>query len=120
MCLVFGEKKDPEEDVVRFIEDTVRSQLCEIVRTLPCTIQRARADGTTQVIQARTAAARRGSRQLGVEDLLFLMRADHAKVSRLRAYLGWKDVRAKVREAETDDGPDPVEPIVPEGALISF
>lgn len=32
MCFVFGEKKDPDEDVVRFIEDTVRLQLIEMVR----------------------------------------------------------------------------------------
>lgn len=30
-------------------------------------------------------------------------------MSRLRAYLAWRDVRAKVRESDADDGPDLVE-----------
>ncbi|KAK4705001.1 transcription initiation protein SPT3, partial [Phenoliferia sp. Uapishka_3] len=93
MCFVFGEKKDPEEEVVRFIEDTVRLQIGEML------------------IQARTQASRHGSRHLSVEDLIFLIRHDRPKVNRLRTYLSWKDVRQKVKDSEADDGPDPVEPV---------
>lgn len=61
------------------------------------------------MIQARNQAARRGSRHLAVEDLLFLIRHDRTKVNRLRTYLSWKDVRQKVKDLEMEDGLDPVE-----------
>ena len=56
-----------------------------------------------QILQARSQALRRQSRVLAVEDLLFLIRHDRAKVARLRTFLSWRDVRAKVRESEQDD-----------------
>ena len=48
----------------------------------------------------------RGARFLAVEDLIFLIRHDRAKVNRLRTYLSWKDVRKKVKESEADETPE--------------
>jgi transcription initiation protein SPT3 len=53
-----------------------------------------------QVVQARALAIRRSSRYLSTEDLIFLIRHDRAKVTRLRTYLGWKDVRKKAKDTE--------------------
>lgn len=50
-------------------------------------------------------AARRGVRSIGVPDLIFLIRHDKAKVSRLRTFLSWKDVRKNVKDSE-DKGAD--------------
>jgi transcription initiation protein SPT3 len=58
-------------------------------------------------VQARALAARRGSRYLSTEDLIFLIRHDRAKVTRLRTYLSWKDVRKKAKDTEGgNDGAD--------------
>ncbi|ORY55312.1 transcription initiation factor IID, 18kD subunit-domain-containing protein [Leucosporidium creatinivorum] len=87
MCYVFhGEPKEGGEDeVVQYLEDVVRAQLGEVVQ------------------QARTQAARRGARHLGVEDLIFLVRHDREKLNRIRTYLSWKDVRKKVKDSEGAD-----------------
>ncbi|CEQ39707.1 SPOSA6832_01270 [Sporobolomyces salmonicolor] len=93
MLYVFCGIKEPDEDTVQYIEDVVRSQMVETV------------------IQARAQATRRGSRFISVEDVLFLVRHDRAKVNRLRTYLSWKDVRKKTKEKETeaDDDIDGIE-----------
>ena len=55
-----------------------------------------------------------------MDDLIFLIRHDRAKVNRLRTYLSWKDVRKKAREDGKDDGQDvEVEDLAqgPEGAM---
>lgn len=44
---------------------------------------------------------------MSVEDVLFHMRHDRARVQRLRTYLSWKDVRKKVRDSEQDDSAEP-------------
>ena len=49
-------------------------------------------------------AAKRGSKSISVEDLMFLIRHDKAKVNRLRNYLSWKDVR---KNAKDQDGAAP-------------
>ncbi|KAI5477816.1 hypothetical protein MNV49_005900 [Pseudohyphozyma bogoriensis] len=84
MCYVFGEK-DPAEEIVQYIEDIVRLQLAEMVA------------------QAKAQAARRGSRQLSIEDLLFLIRHDPSKLHRLRTFLSWQDVRRRIKESQTED-----------------
>lgn len=67
-----------------------------------------------QVGQARQHATRRGSRFLGVEDLIFLIRHDRSRVYRLRTYLGWREVRRKTREAEHADAGGELEYIMDE------
>lgn len=58
--------------------------------------------------QLRTSselAARRGSKSITVNDLFFQIRHDSAKVSRLRTFLSWKDVRKNVKDSD-DKGAD--------------
>ena len=44
---------------------------------------------------------------MGLEDLIFSIRHDRAKVNRLRIYLSWKDLRKKAKEQEgTEEGPE--------------
>ncbi|GAO51939.1 TFIID-18kDa-domain-containing protein [Saitoella complicata NRRL Y-17804] len=80
MMYVSGEIADPLPEVTGLVEDIVRSQVVEL---LLCATQQ---------------SARRGSRSIGVEDLIFIIRGDKAKVSRLRNYLSWKDVRKNAKE----------------------
>lgn len=50
-------------------------------------------------------ASRRGSKSIGINDLIFQIRHDQAKVSRLRTFLSWKDVRKNVKDSD-DKGAD--------------
>ncbi|KAG0165030.1 Transcription initiation protein spt3 [Apophysomyces sp. BC1034] len=92
MMFVFGEVADPLQETTLLVEDIIRSQVIEII------------------IQATAQAARRNSRYLSAEDLIFLMRHDRAKVNRLRSFLSWKDVRKNAKDASGD----PVEEMVDE------
>jgi len=56
------------------------------------------------VIQSKRLAARRSSKSLSPEDLLFLIRYDRSKTNRLRTYLSWKDVRKKAKDQEPGSG----------------
>ncbi|GAA6026937.1 hypothetical protein JCM8097_005978 [Rhodosporidiobolus ruineniae] len=79
MVYVFTGQREPDDDLVHFLEDTTRAHLVDL-------------------------AQRRNSRSLSVEDLLFLVRHDRAKVNRLRSYLSWKDVRKRrIMEPEADE-----------------
>ncbi|GAA5888216.1 hypothetical protein JCM6882_000325 [Rhodosporidiobolus microsporus] len=100
MVYVFTGIRDPDEDLVNYLEDVTKTTVSEMV------------------IQARAQATRRGSRFLSVEDLVFLVRHDRAKVNRLRSYLSWKDVRKKrVMEPEADEELDGMEEPVSDKAL---
>ena len=50
--------------------------------------------------QCTAQAARRGVRSISTDDLIFLIRHDKAKVSRLRTFLSWKDVRKNVKDSD--------------------
>lgn len=65
------------------------------------------------MLQSRALSARRSSRFLSPEDLIFLIRYDRAKVNRLRTYLSWKDVRKNAKDSGGDAGA--AGPDVPEG-----
>lgn len=67
------------------------------------------ADGQ-QLTQATALANRRGARSISVADLIFLIRHDKAKVSRLRTFLSWKDVRKNVKDSDDKGGADPGDP----------
>jgi transcription initiation protein SPT3 len=45
-------------------------------------------------------AARRGVKTISTDDLIFLIRNDKAKVSRLRNFLSWKDVRKSAKDSD--------------------
>lgn len=109
---VCGEVADPLQETTLLVEDIVRSQVIELVK---CTEE---SDGPfdlveltcgLQVIQASAQAARRNSRFLSAEDLIFLMRHDRAKVNRLRSFLSWKDVRKNAKDASGDQVDEMVE-----------
>lgn len=82
MMFVSGETNDPPPETVALIEDIVRSQVVEIL------------------VQSSAIARRRGARSIAVEDLIFLIRHDKAKVNRLSEYLSWKDVRKNARDQD--------------------
>ncbi|KAH0607524.1 uncharacterized protein H6S33_002558 [Morchella sextelata] len=94
MMFVSGETGEPNAETTGIIEEIVRGQVIEML--LQCTSQ----------------AARRGSRSISTDDLIFLIRHDKAKVSRLRTYLSWKDVRKTAKEQDPNGGagaPDPAD-----------
>ncbi|CAG8597069.1 11565_t:CDS:2, partial [Ambispora leptoticha] len=90
MMFVFGEVSEPNPETVMLVEDIVRSQVIEII------------------IQAAAQAAKRGSRYMSAEDLIFLIRHDRAKVNRLRTYLSWKDVRKNTKESGGQDAAEEI------------
>ncbi|KAF3942272.1 hypothetical protein ABW19_dt0203677 [Dactylella cylindrospora] len=84
MMFVSGETGEPSPETTGIIEDIVRGQVIEML------------------IQATAQAARRGSRSISTDDLIFLIRHDKAKVSRLRTYLSWKEVRKTAKDQDKD------------------
>ncbi|BGP46173.1 Transcription initiation protein spt3 [Rhodotorula kratochvilovae] len=92
--------KDPDEELAQYLEDVVGAEMAELVT------------------QARAQAVRRAVRTIAVEDLVFLVRHDRAKVNRLRSYLSWRDVRKKLKEPnEADDEIDGMEEPVSDKTL---
>lgn len=59
---------------------------------------------TKQLRNCTELAARRGSRSININDLIFQIRHDTAKVSRLRTFLSWKDVRKNVKDSDDKGG----------------
>ncbi|KAI9823976.1 MAG: Transcription initiation protein spt3 [Phylliscum demangeonii] len=86
MMFVSGETGEPSAETTGIIEDIVRQQVVEMLTQ--CTAQ----------------AARRGSRSISTDDLIFQIRHDKAKVSRLRTFLSWKDVRKNVKSDDKGGG----------------
>ncbi|KAG7135191.1 SAGA complex subunit spt3 like protein [Verticillium longisporum] len=86
MMYVSGETAEPSVETTNIIEGIVREQVVELLRQ--CTDQ----------------AARRGSRSININDLIFQIRHDTAKVSRLRTFLSWKDVRKNVKDSDDKGG----------------
>ncbi|KAF4921452.1 SAGA complex subunit spt3 [Colletotrichum viniferum] len=106
MMYVSGETAEPSVETTSMIEDIVRQQVIELLRN--CT----------------DLAARRGSRSITINDLIFQIRHDQAKVSRLRTFLSWKDVRKNVKdsddkggEADLGAGEDPAGGVMPGGPV---
>ncbi|KAL2877905.1 Transcription initiation protein spt3 [Colletotrichum sp. CLE4] len=106
MMYVSGETAEPSIETTSMIEDIVRQQVIELLRN--CT----------------ELAARRGARAITINDLIFQIRHDQAKVSRLRTFLSWKDVRKNVKdsddkggEADLGAGEDPSGGVVPGGPV---
>ncbi|TAQ91023.1 hypothetical protein B7494_g620 [Chlorociboria aeruginascens] len=86
MMYVSGETAEASGETTGMIEEIVRQQVIEMLRQ--CTDQ----------------ATRRGSRSISTDDLIFLIRHDQAKVSRLRTFLSWKDVRKNVKDSDDKGG----------------
>jgi len=86
MMYVSGETVEASAETTGMIEEIVRQQVIEMLR------------------QCTELAARRGSRSISTDDLIFLIRHDEAKVSRLRTFLSWKDVRKNVKDSDDKGG----------------
>ncbi|KAH7626368.1 transcription initiation factor IID, 18kD subunit-domain-containing protein [Sordaria sp. MPI-SDFR-AT-0083] len=86
MMYVSGETGEPSVETTSIIEDIVRQQVISMLKN--CT----------------ELAARRGSRSITINDLIFQIRDDAPKVSRLRTFLSWKDVRKNVKDSEDKGG----------------
>ncbi|KAK6085679.1 spt3 [Seiridium cupressi] len=86
MMYVSGETGEPSTETTFLIEEIVRQQVIEMLRN--CT----------------ELAARRGARSIAINDLIFLIRDDAPKVSRLRTFLSWKDVRKNARDSDEKGG----------------
>ncbi|KAF2455308.1 transcription initiation factor IID [Lineolata rhizophorae] len=88
MMFVSGETGDISQEVTTLIEQIVQQQVHQMLRD--CT----------------ETATRRGSRSIATDDLMMLIRHDKAKVSRLRHFLQWKDVRKNLKDSEDKGGGD--------------
>ena len=63
-----------------------------------------RTDTEHKLSRATELANRAGTKSIPIEHLIFLIRHDKAKVSRLRTFLSWKDVRKNVKDSEDSKG----------------
>ncbi|PRT55602.1 SAGA complex subunit spt3 [Wickerhamiella sorbophila] len=86
MMFVSGATTDPPTATLSLVEDIVRAQVVELVS------------------QGMALARKRGVRAINVEDVMFLLRHDVAKVKRLANYLSWKDLRKNAREQDGNSG----------------
>jgi transcription initiation protein SPT3 len=85
MMYVFGEVQDALLEVTMLVEEIVQRHTMEMIA------------------KAVSVARRRTGRGITVDDVVFLIRHDRAKVNRLKDYLSWKDLRKNVREDSTLD-----------------
>ncbi|KAL1985836.1 hypothetical protein VTN96DRAFT_7328 [Rasamsonia emersonii] len=88
MMFVSGETAEPSAETTTLIEEIVRQQVIEMLT------------------RSTALATRRGNRSISTDDLIFLIRHDKAKVSRLRTFLSWKDVRKNVKDSDDKAGAD--------------
>lgn len=102
---VSGETGEVSPETTAMIEEIVRQQVIEMLRN--CT----------------ELAARRGARTITINDLIFQIRDDAPKVSRLRTFLSWKDVRKSAKDSDEKGGEadlgvadDPAGGVMPGGA----
>ncbi|KAG8622964.1 hypothetical protein KVT40_007940 [Elsinoe batatas] len=86
MMFVSGETGEPTPETTTLIEGIVQQQVIEMLT------------------RATALAARRGVRAINTDDLIFLIRHDKAKVSRLRTFLSWKDVRKSAKDSDEKGG----------------
>jgi transcription initiation protein SPT3 len=86
MMFVSGETGEPSAETTTLIESIVQDQVQHMLRE--CTV----------------LATRRGSRSISTDDLFMLIRHDRAKISRLRHFLQWKDVRRSVKDSDDKGG----------------
>ncbi|KAH9891417.1 TFIID-18kDa-domain-containing protein [Xylariomycetidae sp. FL2044] len=107
MMYVSGETGEPSVETTAMIEEITRQQVVEMLRN--CT----------------ELAARRGARTITINDLIFQIRDDAPKVSRLRTFLSWKDVRKSAKdsdekggEADLGVGDDAAGGVVPGGPAV--
>ncbi|RMD40218.1 hypothetical protein DV735_g4911, partial [Chaetothyriales sp. CBS 134920] len=86
MMFVSGETAEPSAETTWMIEEIVREQVVEMLK------------------EATALANRRGSKSISIIDLIFQIRHNTAKVSRLKTFLSWKDVRKNVKDSDDKGG----------------
>ena len=86
MMFVSGEPGDASVETTTLIEKIVQDQVKEMLS------------------RATELAKRGGQRSIGVEHMIFLIRHDTEKVSRLKMFLSWKDVRRNARDSDDKGG----------------
>lgn len=86
MMFVSGETGEPSPETTTLIESIVQDQVQFMLRE--CT----------------SLATRRGGKSISTDDLFMLIRHDRAKISRLRHFLQWKDVRRSVKDSDDKGG----------------
>jgi transcription initiation protein SPT3 len=59
-----------------------------------------------QLREATVLANRRGSKSISIVDLIYQIRHNAPKVSRLKTFLSWKDVRKNVKDSDDKGGGD--------------
>ncbi|KAJ5104071.1 hypothetical protein N7532_004600 [Penicillium argentinense] len=101
VMFVSGDESDPSDNTTDLIEELIRQQVMEMVDTVPppLTIY---LDFLTSIQRARgtSLAARRGSRSISADDLLFLIRHNKTKTARLQR------VRRSAKDSEDQTLPD--------------
>lgn len=83
MMFAFGDAPDPSEKSAELIEEVTEDQMNRIV------------------FKAYELAADRGSKSIGMEEAIFLLRRQPVKVQRLIKYLSVKDTVEKVQSSES-------------------
>ncbi|GKT65454.1 transcription initiation protein Spt3 [Colletotrichum tofieldiae] len=83
---IAGETQDVSIPTIKLIEDIIREQIVYILGT------------------ANDLAARRGSRVISNNDIIFQLRHDIARVERLRTFLTWKAIRKTVKDSDDKEG----------------
>ncbi|KAF2712615.1 TFIID-18kDa-domain-containing protein [Pleomassaria siparia CBS 279.74] len=96
MLFIAGETTEPSITTTHLIERIVQHQVIEIFT------------------RASALATRRGTRYITNEDIIFIVRHDAAKVSRLRTFLAWKDVRKNLKDDDDKANPEAVDITAPE------
>ncbi|KAF2790642.1 TFIID-18kDa-domain-containing protein [Melanomma pulvis-pyrius CBS 109.77] len=87
MLFIAGETTEPSAATTFLIERIVHQQVVETLK------------------RASVLATRRGTRYITNEDIIFIVRHDAAKVSRLRTFLAWKDVRKNLKDDDDKANP---------------
>lgn len=104
MMFVSGEQAEPSAETTYLIEEIVREQVIEMVSLISCHCH-LKTD-PRQLKEATVLANRRGSKSISIVDLIFQIRHNTAKVSRLKTFLSWKDVRKNVKDSDDKGGGD--------------
>lgn len=103
MMYVSGETAEASPETTGMIEEIVRQQVIEMVSEIQSPLS-FKVINSSQLRQCTEQASRRGVRSISTDDLIFLIRHDQAKVSRLRTFLSWKDVRKNVKDSDDKGG----------------
>ncbi|KAF5023567.1 hypothetical protein F66182_4380 [Fusarium sp. NRRL 66182] len=85
MMYVAGETRDISIETLTLVEEIIRDQVVLLLTT------------------ANELAARRGSRVFSINDIMFQVRHDSARIARLQTLLRWKAIRKKARVNDEKD-----------------